>query len=442
MIIEKETFYRRALLTAFWIRGCWGFFAWELVPFMLKLYPVVSLFFDALLVFIGISVMNRWRDRIFAIAFVAITGYTTCFSNHLSMLFFVNGLRDFISYLFIIPIFNYFLGDEERKKRTVPIFDRHLFVFLIVQAPCLIYQFLVHGACDWGGGSLGNTNSGIITTLIYAISFYLMQKRIYPDNVMKSIFNNKIYIFLLLPTFLNETKVGFIFMLLYFALLIPFNRKVFIRALMAIPLLVLLLVSAAYGYVLSTGGSGGDVFTLEYYTEMYLYDSGENSAEYAEWLFDTGDAEKEDIPRFSKLMLLEDLDVENPGHKSIGFGLGQFKGGTMVSSSAFYKKYEWMLIGSIPYIFHVYVQIGFIGVALMIWYFLNYFARPGSGTSFTRNHNVQIYLLMVFLTIMFYNDSIRDNLMMIVLTFISLSAWRDPEKDEADTEMPANKAQL
>ena len=55
---------------------------------------------------------------------------------------------------------------------------------------------------------------------------------------------------------------------------------------------------------------------------------------------------------------------------------------------------------------------------------------------------MQIYLLMVFLTIMFYNDSIRDNLMMIVLTFISLSAWRDPEKDEADTEMPANKAQL
>ena len=153
---------------------------------MLKLYPVVSLFFDALLVFIGISVMNRWRDRIFALAFVAITGYTTCFSNHLSMLFFVNGLRDFISYLFLIPIFNYFLGDEERKKRTVPIFDRHLFVFLIVQAPCLIYQFLVHGACDWGGGSLGNTNSGIITTLIYAISFYLMQKRIDPDNVMKS----------------------------------------------------------------------------------------------------------------------------------------------------------------------------------------------------------------------------------------------------------------
>ena len=246
MIIEKETFYRRALLTAFWIRGCWGFFAWELVPFMLKLYPVVSLFFDALLVFIGISVMNRWRDRIFAIAFVAITGYTTCVSNHLSVPFFVNGLRDFISYLFLIPIFNYFLGDEERKKRTVPIFDRHLFVFLIVQAPCLIYQFLVHGACDWGGGSLGNTNSGIITTLIYAISFYLMQKRIDPDNVMKSIFNNKIFIFLLLPTFLNETKVGFIFLLMYFALLIPFNRQVFIRALMAIPIIVMLFVGAAY----------------------------------------------------------------------------------------------------------------------------------------------------------------------------------------------------
>ena len=261
-----------------------------------------------------------------------------------------------------------------------------------------------------------------------------MQKRIDPDNVMKSIFKNKIYIFLLLPTFLNETKVGFIFMLLYFALLIPFNRKVFIRALIAIPLLVLLLVSAAYGYVLSTGGSGGDVFTLEYYTEMYLYDSSENSAEYAEWLYEHDAAERDDIPRFTKLMLLEDLDIENPGHKSIGFGLGQFKGGTMIQNSAFFRKYEWMLIGSIPYIFHVYVQLGLIGVVLMIWYFLNYFAHPGGReSSFTSNYNVQIYHLLVFLIIMFYNDSIRDNLMMMVLTFISLSAWHAPEKEEADT---------
>ena len=64
MIIEKETFYRRALLTAFWIRGCWGFFAWELVPFMLKLLPIVYLLFDVVMVTMGVMLMKRWRDRV------------------------------------------------------------------------------------------------------------------------------------------------------------------------------------------------------------------------------------------------------------------------------------------------------------------------------------------------------------------------------------------
>ena len=433
MIIEKETFYRRALLTAFWIRGCWGFFAWELVPFMLKLLPIVYLLFDVVMVTMGVMLMKRWRDRVFTFSFIVIAGIITCYYNKLSLFFYINGLRDFIGWLFMIPIFAYFIGDKERKERFMPVFDHHLFIFLIVQCPCMIFTFLVHGACDWGGGSLGNLNSGIISTLIFAISFYLLQKRIDPENFWRSIWDNKIYIILLFPTQLNETKVSFVYLAMYFFLLLPFNRKIFERLVMAVPIFLVGLFGAAWAYITSTGGSMGDVFSLEYYTEMYLYDPSMDSINYAEWLFDTDAGENDDVPRLSKFLLLSDINDENPGHLMTGFGVGQFKGGSFIDNSQFFKKYEWVLIGTIPYAYHVYIQLGVIGLLLMFWFFFNLLSAPGQG--FKRNYNVHSYILLVYLLLLLYNESIRDSLQCLIFTYLALASWRNQdESSEIDKE--------
>ncbi|MGN1245792.1 MAG: hypothetical protein ACI4UN_04085, partial [Muribaculaceae bacterium] len=115
MIIEKETFYRRALLTAFWIRGCWGFFASDFVPIMAHLESAAFLMCDVIIVALGVALMRKKMDWLYVLAFLAITYTITCGYNQLSLKFYVNGLRDFIPYMFVIPIFRYFLSEDDRR---------------------------------------------------------------------------------------------------------------------------------------------------------------------------------------------------------------------------------------------------------------------------------------------------------------------------------------
>ncbi len=423
MRIEKSLFYQRVLFIAFWIRAVWGFFASDFFTVMKAAEPVVFLAFDAVIVALGLVTMSRKRDIIYALVFIGVTYFTTCVLNGLGIIFYLNGLRDFIPYLFLIPIANYFISDPERKERFVEDFDRQLFWFLVIQVPCVLFQFFMYGAGDMGGGSLGHWNSGIITTMIFAISFYLMKKRMDPERYLASLWENKILIILLLPTQFNETKISFIFLMMYFLLLMPLNRKLFIRLVMAIPAIGIVMWIAAEAYVISTGGSMGDTMSMDYYTEMYMYDDTGASEAYAQSLMEEDNGEQEDVPRFTKIVLLGDVNQEHPGHILDGFGVGQFKGGTIAKSSKFFEEYEWLLIGTIPYIFHVLIQLGVIGIVLMVYYFYNLFSAPHKGMK--RDYNIQFFFFVTFVMIMFYNDTIRNVFMMLPITIIMLESWKE-----------------
>ena len=433
MQIEKSLFYQRVLFAAFWIRGMWSFFSDDVIPLMQSVQAVVFLLFDLVIMGLGIMLMTRKRDRIFALAFVVVTWLTSCIINGLTLAFYANGLREFIAYLFIIPIFNYFFSDPDRKARFVEAFDRQLFWFLLVQVPCVLFQFFLYRAGDMVGGSLGHWNSGVISTLIFAISFYLMKKRMDPNRYLASLWENKELILLLIPTQLNETKISFIYLVMYFLLLMPMNRTTFIRLLFAIPILGGLIWIAAVGYVVSTGGSMSDTFSVEYYAETYLYDQSGNSEAYAEALFDEGDDQGEDVPRFTKLMLLGDIDTENPGHRLTGFGVGHFKGGSVVDNSSFFKQYQWMMVGSIPYVFHVWIQLGVIGIVFMLLYFANLFNTHQPGQK--RDYNIHFFFVLTFLMLLLYNDSFRQAIMCIPITYIIMLGWKDPEQTDATGEL-------
>lgn len=435
MRIEKSLFYQRLLFIAFWIRGVWCFFSSDLVPLAMTLQTVVFLFFDAVLVALGIVMMSRKRDMLYAAAFVVLGYISTCFVNNLSLVFYLNGLRDFIPYLFIIPIIRYFFSNPERKERFVQDFDKQLFGFLVVQVPATIFQFCYYGAGDWVGGTLGFGYSGVLSTLIFAISFYLMKKRIDPDRYLSSLWENKVLILLLIPTQLNETKISFIFILMYFLLLMPMNRKLFMRMVIAIPVMCIMMYGLALAYVVSTGNNASDIFSLEFYYEMYLYDGSGDSEAYAQALMDEDSDIQEDVPRFSKLMLLDDVHHDHPGHGFWGFGVGHYKGGTVTEYSQFYKEYEWLLVGSVPYIFHLWIQLGFIGVVLMIVFFWNLFASPQKGLK--RDYGLQFFFILTFIMIMVYNDSIRSAIMMLPITYIIMASWKErtgSEDDECDEE--------
>ena len=422
MRIEKSLFYQRILFIAFWIRATWGFCAEELVPPLDGLKPIVYMAFDAVLVFLGIVMMERKRDKLFAAVFVVVAGITTCYYNGLSVLFYVNGLRDFISYLFVVPIVGYFLRDAERRERFVADFDRQLFWFLVLQVPCMLYQFIMYGAGDAGGGSLGYGNSGIISTLIFVICFYFMKKRMDPERYVASLWENKIYLLLLIPSQLNETKITFLFFPMFFLLLLPLNRKLFLRLLFAIPLMLVLVVLLGMGYMASIGRSEANrMFDLDFMMEVYLYDDGQ-TAERAEALFDAGmDFAEADIPRFYKILYLSDFDKQYPGHRWTGLGVGQFKGGTMIEATKFYKENEWMLSGTMIYVVQLLIQLGIIRVILSLWFFWLMFSPPEKGLK--RDYNIQFFIIFMFVLIMVYNDSIRYCFMMLPIVYVVMESW-------------------
>lgn len=433
MQIEKSLFYQRLLFIAFWIRATFYFVADEFFPILASLGPAMLLAFDATIVAIGVATMHHRRDIIFATVFVVVSAISTCYLNHLSISFYVNGLRDFLSYLFLIPIVKYFLEEPERRERFIEAFDRNMFWFLVVQVPCALYQFIVYGAGDLVGGSLGHWYSGVLSTMVFGISFYLIKKRMDPDNYLISLWKNKIYILLLIPTQLNETKISFIFILMYFLLLLPLNRKLFLRLLFAIPAMFLVMWGALAGYVVSNGGNVSEMFSMDYYMENYLYSADDASVAYAEALFDQDDDDYvEDVPRFSKLLYLSDLNEQYPGRILTGFGVGQFKGGTVFESSQFFKDNEWILVGTIPYIFHVIVQLGLVGVGLMVWFFWNLFSAPQSGMK--RDYGIQLFFVMTFTLIMFYNDSVRQTCMMLPFVFIIMESWHSGEVGEIESD--------
>ena len=177
----------------------------------LAMRNTIQLGVDAVFVMIGLLTLRRWVDLVPLALFIVIGYISSIKGNGLSIVFFANGSRDFISLLFIPPIIRYFNENEFRRQRFIRAFDRWLFLFLCLQFPTIIFQFLKYKAGDHVGGTLGNLNSGNISILIYLISFYLIRKRFDPDHFFYSLYQNKIYLILLLPTFLNETKVSLFF---------------------------------------------------------------------------------------------------------------------------------------------------------------------------------------------------------------------------------------
>ncbi len=419
---DRSQFIKQVLFTALWIRLTWCFVADEIIPPLGELTSYINLLFDAVIVILGLITIRDKRDLIIATIALAFTAVTTIIFNGMDLLFYLNGMRDFIAYIFIMPILRYFMQDERQWQDFTASFDKSLFIFLVIQVFCIVEQFIRYGAGDHVGGSLGNWHSGIISTLIYASSFYLLQKRIDPDRLLKSISDNFILILLLIPTFLNETKISFLFLALYFLLIIPINRKIFIRLIFAVPVLLLLLWGGATAYVVATGGSMGDVFSLDYYIEGYLIADGDDNEKYAKWLVDNDSDEVEDIPRFTKFLLLEEVFEENPGHQLVGYGVGHFKGGTIVPDSDFFNDYKWLFIGTVPYAFHVIIQVGFIGLMLTLAFFIWLILVP-QDKILERDNNLQLFILFSILLLYLYTDSLRNAYMELFFLYFIAQSW-------------------
>ena len=423
MLLSKTNIVMNIVLALFWVWCTFGFISEEIAPFLLSIKSPLLFMIDVVMLMLGLLVLKNKRDRIFVFSFLVISFAITCPYNGYGMVFYANGLREFVYLLSIIPILRY-LYENNKENEFVEKFDKTLFIFLIVQAVCITFQFVKYGANDHGGGSMGNGYSGFASILIYLISFYLMKKRMNPERYIGSLIENKWLVILLYPTFLNETKISFIFFMLYFILLMPIDRRMFVRLMVSLPLVVVIVVMLFNLYKITTGNKD-DVTSIDYYMNEYLFAGEDNDIiDWMEYLYDHGEElafdGSNDLPRFTKIALIPEMNAAYPGHAVTGYGVGHFKGGTMIERSKFYMENEWLLRGSIPYIYQMYVQIGLFAILFFAWFWRRLFSLKKKKTEL----GIVVYISILTLIILFYNDFFSYGVVSLIFFYILTQALR------------------
>lgn len=418
VVFDKYIVCRRILFFVFWVWATYGFLQEELFPFLASMRSIIFLGLDAVLLFVVLTVV---RDRIallYGVSFLSLAVISTVLVQGLSLVNLINGCRDFLP-LLTLPLF-YAIFVSDNRDDFIRRFDKHLFYFLVLQFPCIVFQFLKYGANDAGGGSLGWGYSGIISTLIYVISFYLIQKRWSYQNYMKDLVSNKLLVFLLFPSFLNETKVSFVFLLCYFLLLVKIDSKVIFKLIFAIPLVAMVMI-LLFNVYLSATGNEDDITSLEYYTDTYLaVEDTDELMMIGEMLHDGAFEDDDwvvDLPRFTKIMFFPALMESSGNSQLVGTGVSHFKGGTSLELTEFANEYQWALTGTVPYLYFLLVQLGYIGAVGFILYILIYGFSIGKKRD-GRMLNVQVLLFVVVLVVLCYNDAFRVGMFNIIFCYI------------------------
>ncbi len=429
MIVERYRLYTGFYFGAMWILLCYGFVSDEIVPPLEKIKPFVSLLCDIIFLALGLLTIRSRRD-IFMVVSLIVISIVSMYLNKQGLGEWLNGFRDYIGLLFIVPFVRYMMSRDDYARRFTASMDKQLMIFLYLQTFCVTWQFLKYGAGDWGGGSMGNWHSGVVSTLIYVISFYFMTKKWdYDRTYWQNLYANRLYIILLFPTFLNETKISFIYILAYFVLLMKIDRKFVLRLVLAAPLSLVGFIVLGYVYLNATG-QDLEKFSDESFFIDYLI--GEDMEELTtlailveEEEIETDNLWAVDLPRIGRILILPEAMKVTGGGMVLGAGIGQFKGNNVFSKSEFSRKYNWLLKGSVPMAFAWFVQLGFIG---LIWLIVDVLSAMFTHNSCPMAKNLRLYLLMVLSLIAIYQDQFRLVYYCVIVFYIYLEGLQPEYK--------------
>lgn len=426
-MIERDLFYYRVFIVIFWIQGCFGFVSEELLPFLIPAKSVLFLLLDMALAYLCVETIQRKKEKWIVASFFVIAIISTLLLNKLGIVTFVNGSRQFFGLMFSVPIFRYLLtckrGIEFREK-----IDKQLYAFLCIQPVCIIEQAIRYGVGDHGGGTMGKGFSGVITSLIFIISFYFVSKNWDFDNVMSSLKSNKKYLLLLFPVLLNETKICFIYFAVYFLLLYRLELKTFIKIALAAPIIGVVGYALLSVYSVASNATD-DTFT---FSNLYEYLSSSDADELIsvgqavqDEIIETDNIWSIDLPRFVKIGLTPSLLDRTGGGMFLGAGVGQFKGGTTLELTPFARENKWAIQGSVPMMFFVIVELGIVGFAWFIYTMLNIIALKRRNDSEMSMH-VKLLLSAIALLCLFYNDMYQNAFLCLVFCYVAMTTYTVP----------------
>jgi hypothetical protein len=349
--------------------------------------------FDGLIMFLAILSLSFLRGRlVWIVLFIlACIGVNLSYSNN-DLLYSFNGIREILIIVAIVIFYNKIFSeyDEELTGEYIDIFKKFAVVFLIAQLPVSLYQFITYGPSDYVGGTFGNKGSGILTLSVVSLVFFLSY---FTRNLTQRVL---LYV-CLVPLLLNETKISFI-LIPMLILFIHFRPKIKnIIGAVAAAALFLFVFNQYYsntGVVFENNIAG--IFSKDFLND-YLFGDMYSS---------------DDVPRFTKIVLGWQLIAEQTNTFLFGMEYGLFKGGAVVESTQFAQSIQWLLSGTRPYLFFILIQGGIflvLGIFWLMFHINNYFT--------TNNNRFKIFLFMLFLIILFYNDALRNQGFVVIYFF-------------------------
>ncbi len=367
-----------------------------------QLTSTILLAEDVLVTALGVSLLRNTRRRyVFAFVFLLLISLINYLNNDsASLTQYLSGLRELANFVCFFVIFHAVFCSEYKivfEKN----FKRFVLIFLFSQIPVSIYQYLSHGstAGDWVGGTLGTGGSGVLTiALLLMIVYFIYQT----NDVKKQLLSLLAFSPFLIPTFLNETKITFLLVPLMMVCLIRFKNKFFPLVLTSVAVVFVFIYADIYNEF------KGDSYNADFqdvYTSEFLQDylAGQ-------------DLTVEDIPRLTKLGVGTQLLSEDQ-RLFFGEDIAAFKGGSTTDLSAFASSHEWLIVGSRPFLFYLLISGGIALVCLISFLVLKELLEKPSGENFSFPPPAR-FLLLLFVILLFYNDSLRSNFFQFV--FISM----------------------
>lgn len=425
--IPKYKYVAWLLLGVFWLLGCFAYPLQELVPdAYASVNTYIYLLGDALIILIGIWTLRARIDIILLVSLLIIS-IASMIVNSQTIIEYLNGMRFYAIVVFILSTLRYLLATRTRLEYFIPLFEKSLYIFLLIQFPVMVQQCIRWGAYDNVGGSLGWMMSGAISTLLYVISFYLMLRRWDSDKSYgANLKQNWMLLVLLIPSMLNETKISFIYMLLYFLLLVPFDRKFINRLLIIAPITLSIIIGAISIYnkvqdnPFDTSKAEGlsvseYVFGQDDIREAVLDGTVENLIPYIE-------DEVGDLARGVKFAALPIVIQSSPHALWLGFGPSQFKGGNVLEETDFTKEFKWMIQGTFISVIMYQIDLGLLGVLWLIFYIIVLF-RAFRHVKF-REKRLMIFMAIIFVLDYLYMSAHILQTFMIVFTYIIMMSSR------------------
>lgn len=363
---------------------------------LLNINPsLLSLLLDVLLLIVTIlSIKNTKQIRFLIyifLFFLFFTLITNVFNpNELTAVLYFNGLREFLPY-FLFPLIYLNILQSSLQDYFIKKINIFLYFFLIIQIPVSLYQFSINGAGDAVGGTLGEGSSGILTFIVFLTTYYLMTQDIDYKNIVRSFIKKSYLLIFWLPAFINETKISFFLIILFFLLLVSFSVNNLLKYLLIGIVLIpaLMVFDSIYDNV--TGNSYSNEILDKDFFESYLMSDEEHYT---------------DIPRLQKIAIV--FTTFKAEEIILGRGVGQFKGGKTLSMTPFAEQNDWLLSGSRPMFFFLLVQVGIVGTILFSFYWVFLISLRRKKNQVNYSGNLIIYSSACFLIIQFYNDSLRS----------------------------------